>query len=161
MRNVANFSELQAFIADYYRGQRVTVKPYAYTMPVQTALLASGASEQNTLSILSNADFICTQLVISATEDSGTQWGWASLQLTDTASQENWFWNPAIVQDVCTNANMGAASQRDQRPGPTMTVPRVISANSSLVSTFGNNVSVGLTFTASLTLVGVNVFPLR
>lgn len=159
MRNVSSMVDLQKWISAEYPGQRVLVKPFAYPVQVQNGALTL-ASVQTQLRMLANADFLCTELAISAETDIQTAWGWASLQITDSASQENWWWNPAKVSKVCSNANVGAGSLNRQFEGPCMTLPRKVSANASLTITFTNDWPVTFTLETWLTLIGVNIYPL-
>lgn len=161
MRNDYLLSELQGFIARLYAGKRVQCKPFAYPVALQSTILAAGNSIQTQLRMLANADFICTDLMLSNSDTTQSNFISFTLQIEDSASQERWWNNAPIASTVTQNASTGNGSGANPfLPGPSRGVPRQVVSNTTLTLTWTNASNSAVTINAALTLVGVNVFPL-
>lgn len=108
-----SFADLQRVIDYLYGGRAVKVLPYSY--PFSIIALAEGVRNEQSLSILSNADFLCTS-IRGYTEDN------AVLNIIDSASNERWFDGPVPFEAIMSNAAVQHA----------FAWPRWVAANSTL-----------------------------
>lgn len=142
MRNIVDFTEIEAYVARVWQGQRCILKPYFFNALFSPSIQAGGSATQ-TIKINSNADFLLTELrAVSASS--------LSIQITDGATLEQFYSSPVPVTSVAT---------RDGNVKQSMSVPRRIAGNSLLtieLADIGNVESIS----PQISLVGVLVFTL-
>ena len=148
MRNIVDFTEIEAYVARVWQGQRCILKPFFFNADF-VGFAASG-SETQTIKINSNADFLLTELRISALDNMIFLQG-LSLQITDGATLEQFFASPTPAASVCTTH--GAYHQG-------LSVPRRIAGNSLLTVNASEVDGASAIDGFQLSLVGVLVFTL-
>ena len=148
MRNIVDFTELEAYVSRVWQGQRCILKPYFFNADF-AGFLASG-SETQTIKINSNADFLIVEMRASAKNETQI-YANCNLQITDGATLEQFFSAPVPMVDVCTL--IGSFKQG-------MAIPRRVAGNSLLSITASDFTGTENTDAFQLSLVGVLVFTL-
>lgn len=142
MRNIVDFTEIEAYVARVWQGQRCVLKPYFFNATFPT--IDANSSATKTIKINSNADFLLTEL-------RATRGNSLSIQITDGATLEQFYSEPVPLPDVATLNGVFKQS---------MSVPRRIAGNSLLTielsDMYGNTSSVA----PQISFVGVLVFTL-
>lgn len=120
-----NYSELQAYAAQFYQGRALLLLPYGYNLTF-SALAAAGTASQ-TINIAANADFILTGIhhranVAAAGQTVATKTApLARILITDSGSNEQ-FTNSAVdLENYSSNDFM-----------INMDYPRIVSGRSTL-----------------------------
>lgn len=141
MRNIVDFTEIEAYVARVWQGQRCILKPYFFNATFENIQADSSATQ--TIKINSNADFLLTELrAVTASS--------LSIQITDGATLEQFYSSPVPVSSVAT---------LDGYVKQSMSVPRRIAGNSLLTIELAD-ISNVQSISPQISLVGVLVFTL-
>lgn len=148
MRNIVDFTEIEAYVARVWQGQRCILKPYFFN--ADFAGFNQLESETQTIKINSNADFLIVEM--RATTDSvDNLFANCSIQITDGATLEQFYSSKVPMYDVATIAG---------RSHQSMSVPRRVAGNSLLTITVSETDNVAPVEGFQISLVGVLVFTL-
>ena len=148
MRNIVDFTEIEAYVARIWQGQRCILKPFFFN--ANFAGFTASEQETQTIKINSNADFLIVEMRASSNSVLDLFRN-CSLQITDGATLEQFFSAPTPLVDVCTVD--GAFKQ-------SMAIPRRVAGNSLLtINATDFSESSGVS-PFQLSLVGVLVFTL-
>lgn len=99
-------SDLQAYAGRFYGGAPILITPFAYTATFGT--IANAETGLATVNIASNGDFICTELsynvILNEADVANTQINLFKLQIEDTGSNEKFFNQPVMLDNICNNS---------------------------------------------------------
>lgn len=148
MRNIVDFTEIEAYVARIWQGQRCILKPFFFN--ADFAGFAASGLETQTIKINSNADFLIVENRVAGA-NATQSYANCSLQITDGATLEQFFSAPVPLPDVCTVQGKYKQS---------MAVPRRVAGNSLLTIAASENTGASAVAAFQLSLVGVLVFTL-
>lgn len=147
MHNVVDFTEIEAYVARVWQGQRCILKPYFFN--ANFPALTAGVTETSTIKINSNADFLITEFRLAYNHNDGLP-GVNALQIVDGATLEQFFSAPVALSLIATQNNIYRQS---------MSIPRRVAGNSLLTLTLQERQAAAFG-ACQLSLVGVLVFTL-
>lgn len=142
MQNIASFTDLEAWIARVWQGQRVLIKPWFVVF--EFGSISNGASADVTQKINSNADFVLVDYRLSIDAPSNE----LKIQFVDNGSLERFFADSVPFPSIGKTNAFGFQS---------VSTYRRIAGNSSITASIENNT--GGARTPIVTMAGVLVYP--